>query len=80
MLLKVKEAKYIKDYKIEILFNNGVKSIVDLKDSINGVVFKPLQNIEYFKQFTKNRWTIEWECNADFAPEYLYDLAIKKSK
>lgn len=76
MLIKVTDAKYIEDYKIEFVFNDGVKGIVDLKDSIKGLVFKPLKNIDYFKTFTKNRWTIEWNCEADFAPEYLHDLAI----
>ncbi len=76
MLIKVTDAKYIEDYKIEFSFNDGVKGIVDLKDSINGLVFKPLKDIDYFKTFTKNRWTIEWDCEADFAPEYLHDLAV----
>ncbi len=79
MLLKVTKAIYLKDYKIKISFNDGLKGIVDLKNSIKGQVFKPLQNIEYFKTFTQNRWTIEWDCEADFAPEYLYSLAIKES-
>ena len=76
MLIKVTDAKYVEDYKIEFVFNDGVKGIVDLKDSIKGLVFKPLKNIDYFKTFTKNRWTIEWDCEADFAPEYLHDLAV----
>ncbi len=80
MLLKVTDAKYINGYRIEILFNDGLKGIVDLKDSIKGVVFGPLVNVEYFKNFTKNRWTIEWDCNADFAPEYLHDLVIEQKK
>lgn len=78
MLIKVTNAKYIEDYKIEFIFNDGVKGIVDLKDSIKGLVFEPLKNIDYFKTFTKNRWTIEWDCEADFAPEYLHDLAVGK--
>tara|TARA_R110002072_G_scaffold21059_2_gene75637 strand:- start:1173 stop:1421 length:249 start_codon:yes stop_codon:yes gene_type:complete len=80
MLLKVMDAKYLSGYKIELLFNDGVKGIVDLEDSINGLVFRPLKNIDYFKRFTKNRWTIEWDCNADFAPEYLHELARGKKK
>lgn len=76
MLIKVTDAKYIEDYKIEFIFNDGVKGIVDLRDSIKGLVFKPLKNIDYFKTFTKNRWTIEWDCEADFAPEYLHDLVV----
>jgi len=80
MLLKVTEAKYSDGYKIELVFNDGLKGIADLKDSIKGLVFKPLKNIEYFKKFTKNRWTIEWDCDADFAPEYLHDLAVGKNR
>ena len=80
MLLKVTEAKYIDGYKIELVFNDGLKGIADLKDSIKGLVFKPLNNFEYFKKFTKNRWTIEWDCDADFAPEYLHHLAVGKNR
>ena len=79
-LVWVTEAKYISDYKIRLLFNNGVKGIVDLKDSISGSVFKPLKNINYFKTFTQNSWTIEWDCEVDFAPEYLYDLAVEQQE
>lgn len=74
-LIWVTEAEYISEYKINILFNDGIKGIVNLKNSIEGKVFKPLKNIEYFKNFKQNKWTIEWDCEADFAPEYLYKLA-----
>ena len=76
-LIWVIEAEYISDYKINFLFNDGIKGIVNLKNSIEGNVFKPLKNIEYFKNFKQNKWTIEWDCKADFAPEYLYKLATK---
>ncbi|MCD4747261.1 MAG: DUF2442 domain-containing protein [Bacteroidales bacterium] len=78
MLLKVTNAKYINEYKIELFFNDGFNGIVDLENSIKGDVFKPLKNIDYFKSFKKNRWTIEWDCDADFAPEYLYSLIVNK--
>ena len=76
-LIKVKEAKYINDYKIQLSFSDGLTSIVDLKDEIYGEVFEPLKEIEYFKSFTQDRWTIGWNCGADFAPEFLYELARK---
>ena len=77
-LIWVTDAKYVSGYKIKLIFNNGVQAIVDLKDSIKGKVFQPLKDIEYFKKFKKNKWTIEWDCEADFAPEYLYELATEK--
>ena len=77
-LIWVTDAKYVSDYKILVFFNDGIQGIVDLKNSIKGKVFKPLHDIEYFKNFKRNKWTIEWECEADFAPEYLYDLATQE--
>ena len=77
-LIWVTEAKYVSGYKIKLIFNDGVKAVVDLKDSIKGKIFHPLKDIEYFKKFKQNKWTIEWDCEADFAPEYLYKLATGK--
>lgn len=77
MLLKVIQATYINEYKIDLIFNDGVEGMVDLRNSIGGEVFEPLKNIEYFKTFTRNNWTIEWDCDADFAPEYLHALVFK---
>lgn len=74
MMLEVKEAKYIAGYSLEIVFNNGIKKVVDLSNSLNGQVFAPLKDIQFFKQFRINFNTIEWENGADFAPEYLFEL------
>lgn len=80
MLIKVIRAKYIKDHVIEFVFNDGLKSEVDLKNEIEGEIFMPLKDLQYFKTFSLNRWTIEWENGADFAPEFLYQLSIEKDK
>lgn len=32
-----------------------------------------MNNIENFKNFTLNSWTIKWENGADFSPEFLLD-------
>nr|NQU90868.1 DUF2442 domain-containing protein [Bacteroidota bacterium] len=76
-LIWVTEARYENDYKIKLFFNDGVSGIVDLKNSIKGKVFEPLKDIDYFKNFTNNSWTIEWENGADFAPEYLYSMIVR---
>lgn len=74
MFLEVNKAKYISDYKIHLWFNNGTEKTVDLKNELNGPVFEPLKNIEFFKKFKIKFNTIEWENGADFAPEYLFDI------
>ncbi len=66
---------YLDGNKIQLLFNNGETKVVDLSNSLNGKVFTPLKDIEYFKRFSIKFNTIEWENGADFAPEYLYDIA-----
>jgi hypothetical protein len=73
-LIKVVRAKYIEGYKIEFQFNNGIIKTIDLSNEIYGEVFEPLKNLDYFKKFSLNPFTIEWENGADFAPEYLYKL------
>lgn len=72
--LEVIRAEYIGGYRVKLWFNNDVVKCVDLKDSLVGLVFEPLKNIEYFKNFSIKFNTIEWSNGADFAPEYLIEL------
>ena len=74
MFLDVKSAKYLNDFRISLEFNNGETRIVDLENELNGDVFMPLKDKNYFKNFTIRYSTIEWDNGADFAPEYLYEI------
>lgn len=78
-LIKVISANHIKDYKIEVAFNDGFKNIIDLEKELWGDVFEPLKDVNKFKNFSLNPFTIEWENGADFSPEFLYDLASKEN-
>ena len=51
MFLEVTAAKHIENYTLELVFNNGDSKIVDLEHHLTGSIFKPLKEIEYFKQF-----------------------------
>ncbi len=79
-LIKISNAKYLNDYVVELEFTDGLSGRVDLKDEIYGEVFQPLKDIDYFKSFTRDRWTIGWDCGADFAPEFLHKLTIEQNK
>lgn len=74
MFLEVTKAEYLDGHRVKLLINNGETKIVDLSQSLNGVVFAPLKDIEFFKRFVIKFNTIEWENGADFAPEYLYKI------
>jgi hypothetical protein len=73
-LIKVVNAKYVDDFKITLMFNDGKEKCVDLKEELWGEIFEPLKDINYFKEFTLNPFTIEWSNGADFAPEFLYEF------
>jgi hypothetical protein len=81
LLIKVIDAKYVEGFKIKLKFNDGKTKVVDFKDQLWGGIFEPLKDVEYFKKFKLNPFTIEWKNGADFAPEFLYHLGeLKKDK
>jgi len=51
------EAKYIKEYKVWLRFNDGVEKTIDFKEKVfseTRKIFEPLKNVEYFKQVFLN--------------------------
>lgn len=79
-LLTITSAKHTTGYKLKLSFNNGEEREVDLSAKLNMPVFEPLKNVEYFKKFKLNPFTIEWNSGADFSPKYLYDLATQQEE
>ncbi len=73
MILHVVEARYVKDHTVWLRFNDGISGNVDLADSLDGPIFEPLKDIEYFKlmKLDSELDTISWPNGADFAPEFL---------
>ena len=70
------DASYVGQYKLKIKFDNQEIRVVDLSDHLDGPVFEPLKDLRYFKQFTVNHDidTIVWPNNADFSPDFLYEI------
>lgn len=80
MFLHVKQASYLRDYEVELLFNDGRKGVANLSQVLNGPVFGALQDKRVFAQLRVDEEldTIVWPNGADFAPEYLYFLAFQR--
>jgi len=74
MFLEVSKAVYLGGYRISLTFNNGDKKTVDLQNELNGTVYEPLRQLDYFKKFEVKYNTVEWANGADYAPEYLYEI------
>jgi Protein of unknown function (DUF2442) len=75
MILHVVRAEYVCGHKVHLWFDDGTDGVIDLAGRLRGPVFEPLQDVDYFKQFRLEGHTLAWENGADFAPEYLHDLA-----
>jgi hypothetical protein len=73
MLIHVTDARHVADYTLWLRFNDGTEGEVDLQDELEGEVFEPLRDPEFFKSFAVALDTVTWPNGADFAPEFLYD-------
>ncbi|MBI4649299.1 MAG: DUF2442 domain-containing protein [Bacteroidia bacterium] len=77
MYLAIKDVKPQGNYHLLLVFENGEKRLFDMKPYLNFGIFKELKDIKMFKTVRKNFDTIEWENEADFDPEILYQKSIK---
>jgi len=51
MLPSVTKAKYVRDFLIEVKFNDGTKKVIDFEPWLTGPIFRPLKGKAYFKRF-----------------------------
>jgi hypothetical protein len=72
----VTNVAYLSGYKLKIWFGDNSVKVVDLQSYLDGPIFEPLKNLEFFRRVTVNHDidTIVWPNNADFAPEFLYEI------
>lgn len=79
VFLHISEARHLRDFEVEVTFNNGRRGVADLQDSLKGKVFEPLRDIKIFGQLRVDPEleTIVWPNGADFAPEFIYFQAFK---
>ncbi len=82
MFLHIKKVKYIKEYKVDVLFNNGKRGVADLTEALKGPVFEALKDESKFSMLKVDEEleTISWDNGADLAPEYVYFQAFKNEK
>jgi hypothetical protein len=68
-------AEYRGAYRIHVVFNDGVENTLDFSTWLQGPIFEPLHDQEYFKRFFVDGGTVTWPNGADIAPETLYERA-----
>jgi hypothetical protein len=74
-MLHVTRAEYLGGYRVRLEFNDGFCGVADLAGQLTGPVFQPLNDVAKFRRFSLVGHTLCWQNGADFAPEYLRQLA-----
>ena len=72
----IRNVIHVSEYKLLLSFDDGVERLVDLAEELDGEIFEPLKNIDYFKEVRVNPdlATIVWENGADMCPDFLYKI------
>lgn len=71
LILKITDASYVRDYILRLTFNNGEIKLCDFLPLAQKGICKKLQNIEYFRNFRLDPFTVDWNNEIGFAPEFL---------
>ena len=76
IILKIVNAEYVKDYVLKLTFNNGEVRLMDFLPLMDKGVCKKLRDLDYFKSFTLDPFTVDWNNEIGFAPRFLYERSI----
>ncbi len=76
MILHVLKAEVTGPHQLVLRFDDGTQRRVDVLPLLNGPVFEPLRDPDYFARVTVDpvSRTVVWPNGADLAPEALKDL------
>ena len=68
------EARIVKDYIVELVFDDSRRGVVDLRKYFGRGIFKSLLELKNFRQMKVDAelGTICWPNGADIAPDTLY--------
>lgn len=75
VLPTVIHAEYRGQFRIRLVFSDGLESTIDFSDWLSGPVFEPLKDPGYFARFFIEGGTVAWPNGADIAPETLHERA-----
>jgi hypothetical protein len=69
------DARHVRDHVLRVAFDDGVSGEIDIAGELEGDMFEPLQDVEYFKRVRVDPsvHTVVGPNGADFAPEFVRD-------
>ena len=66
LILTVASAEYVKDYILRLTFNNGEVRDVDFVPLMQKGICKKLQDMDYFRSYTLDPFTVDWHNEIGF--------------
>jgi hypothetical protein len=69
------DVKPLDDYKVLLTFEGNEKKVFDVKPYISKGIFKQLRDEKVFRSVKVSFDTIQWDNEADFCPEFLYEAS-----
>ena len=76
-ILTVTAAVYVNDNTLRITFSNGEERLLYFTPLMQEGICRKLQDKNYFKSFTLDPFTIDWNNEVGFAPEFLYAQSVR---
>ena len=68
------------NYRLRILFTNGVMGVYDCSHLLDFGVFRELRDMEYFRRVTVTYGTASWPHEQDICPDTLYEEAVLEQR
>ena len=79
MFPRITQVRYIREYRLELTFADGVRAEMDFRKKVvgRGGVFKPLEDLDFFRQVRVDPegGTLIWPNDVDLDPDVLYSEA-----
>ena len=71
-------AEYRGGYRIHVTFSDDSATTIDFERWLQGPIFEPLKDPEFFRRLFLEGGTVAWPNGADIAPETLYEEALSR--
>ena len=78
-IIRIVVMKVCGPHRLDLTFNDGVRKRVNVKPLLKGPIFLPLLEPTFFAraELDSESGTVVWPNGADFAPEALYEIAVR---
>lgn len=71
---RIKSAKALPNWELEVVFTDGTAGTVSIKDRLFGEMFEPLKDPAFFRQASVDEFGVVcWPNGADLSPDALYE-------